>query len=177
MPISPLLRFLGCTTKIRYFHIFLLLVACLICVGLPDAQAATGPFASFPGRWSGTGIIRQNGNPAERIRCSANYRTRGGSAQNVDLQLSCAGDSYNFDLSGSFDTDASNQISGRWTERSRNIGGTVVGIARGDRIQVHVESSAFSANLVMVTRGRRQSVQIDSQGGGQMVKASITLNR
>ena len=35
----------------------------------------------------------------------------------------------------------------------------------------------FSADLVMVTRSRRQAVTIDSQGGGQIVKASISLSR
>jgi hypothetical protein len=154
----------------------LALLACLICAGSLPAEAA-GAFSGFTGRWSGTGVIRQNGNPAERIRCTANYRSRGASAQDVDLQLQCASDNYNFDLSGSFEANASNQISGRWSERSRNIGGTVNGTARGDRLQIHVESSAFAANLGMITRGRRQSVTIDSQGGGQVIKASITLSR
>jgi hypothetical protein len=44
-------------------------------------------------------------------------------------------------------------------------------------LDVHVESAAFAADLVMVTHNRRQSVTIDSQGGGQIVKASITLSR
>ena len=53
----------------------------------------------------------------------------------------------------------------------------MVGNAHGERMQIHVESSAFSATMVMVTRGRSQSVSIDAQGGGQFVKASITLHR
>jgi hypothetical protein len=141
------------------------------------ASAATGPFAGFSGNWSGAGTIRQSGNPAERIRCTAGYRQRGSSQRDVDLHLRCASDSYNFDLSGGFSADARNQITGRWTEHSRNIGGSAVGNALGDRLQVHVESSAFSAELIMITRGRRQSVSINSQGGGQIVKASITLHR
>lgn len=141
------------------------------------AKAATGPFSVFGGRWSGTGTIRQGTNPVERIRCTANYRPRGSSGHDIDLELRCASDTYNFDLVGDFAADAGNQIAGRWSERSRNIGGTVIGMARGDRIQIHVESSAFAADLIMLTRGRRQSVSIDSQGGGQFVKASITLHR
>ena len=78
---------------------------------------------------------------------------------------------------GQFSADDQNQISGRWTERSRNIGGTAVGNASGDRLQVHVESSGFAADLVMTTRNRRQNVTIDSQGGGQVIKASISLSR
>lgn len=143
----------------------------------PAAAAAPGPFAQFSGNWSGTGTIRQGNEATERIRCTASYRVRGSTAHGVDLQLRCASDSYNFDLSGQFQADEGNQVAGQWTERSRSIGGSVVGQAQGDRLQIHVESSAFAADLVMVTRNRRQAVTIDSQGGGQIVKASITLRR
>ena len=146
-------------------------------IPLPAASAAAGPFVGFVGTWSGTGNMRPSNGAAERIRCVANYRPRGSSQHEIDLQLRCASDSYNFDLIGQFTADERNQISGRWTERSRNIGGTAVGNARGDRMQLHVESSGFAADLVMLTRSRRQSVTIDSQGGGQILKASITLNR
>lgn len=144
---------------------------------LPSAWADDGPFHEFDGSWSGNGTLRPSGGAAERIRCNASYRQRGSSQHEIDLQLRCASDSYNFDLSGQFTADAQNQVSGRWTERTRGIGGTAVGNAQGDRLQIHVESSGFAADLVMLTRNRRQSVTIDSQGGGQIVKASITLSR
>ncbi len=143
---------------------------------LPTA-AATGPFADFSGSWSGTGTVRTGGNAPERIRCNANYRPRGSSQHEVDLQLRCASDSYNFDLACQFTADDRNEITGQWTERSRNTGGTAIGRANGERLDVHVESGGFAADLVMVTRNRRQSVTIDSQGGGQIVKASISLSR
>ena len=144
---------------------------------LPVAMAEGGPFADFAGGWSGSGTLRPNNGAAERIRCNANYRQRGSSQHEIDLQLRCASDSYNFDLTGQFGADEQNQISGRWTERTRSVGGTAVGNAQGDRLQLHIESAGFAADLVMVTRNRRQSVTIDSQGGGQIVKASITLSR
>lgn len=102
---------------------------------------------------------------------------RGSSGNVVDLHLRCVSDTYNFDLTGQFQADAGNQIYGQWTERSRNIGGNAVGRARGDVLQVHVESAGFSANVGMVTRGKRQAVTINSQGGGQIVNASISLRR
>lgn len=156
-----------------------LLVALIATVSvlLPSAQAAGGPFAGFAGSWSGNGTLRPSGGEAERIRCNATYRQRGSSEHQIDLQLRCASDSYNFDLVGQFTANESNQISGQWTERSRNVGGTAVGNARGERLQLHIESSGFAATLVMLTRNRRQSVTIDSQGGGQLIKASITLSR
>jgi len=143
----------------------------------PPALAASGPFAGFSGKWTGTGTLRPNNGAAERIRCNADYRQRGSSEHEVELQLRCASDSYNFDLSGEFTADEKNQITGRWTERTRNVGGTAIGNAQGERLQIHTESSAFSADLVILTRNRRQNVSIDSQGGGQIVKATITLSR
>ena len=142
-----------------------------------SARADDGPFHEFDGSWSGTGTLRPSNGAAERIRCNANYRPRGSSQHEIDLQLRCASDSYNFDLTGQFTADAQNQVSGRWTERTRGIGGTAVAIAQCDRIHFHFESSGFDAYIVMYTANSRLSVKIDSQGGGQIVKASITLSR
>jgi hypothetical protein len=153
-------------------------IALLNCSFLQPAIADEGPFAGFAGRWSGTGTVRvksadrQN---AERIRCTATYRLRG--SHGVNLQLRCRSDSYNVDLSGEFDADDSGHLSGRWTEHSRNVGGTGIGTARGGTIQLHIESSAFAADLNLVTRGQRQSISLDSHGAGQIVTGSITLQR
>lgn len=166
-PFSPA-ALLGCC--------LIALVAAFFIPLLPTA-AATGPFANFSGSWSGTGTVRTGGNAPERIRCVANYRQRGSSQHEVDLQLRCASDSYNFDLAGQFTADDRDEITGQWTERSRNTGGTAIGRANGERLDVHVESGGFAADLVLVTRNRRQSITIDSHGGGQVVKASISISR
>ena len=162
------LAFLGCC-----------LIALVSALYLPlrSASAASGPFADFVGNWSGSGTLRPTNGAAERIRCNASYRPRGSSQREVDLQLRCASDSYNFDLTGEFSADADNQVTGRWTERQRSTGGTAIGNANGDRLQLHIESAGFAAEVIMVTRNRQQSVTIDSHGGGEVVKASITLSR
>lgn len=141
-----------------------------------SAAADSGPFSGFPGRWSGTGVIRvkdDNKLTTERVRCKATYRVSG--ARVVGLQLGCKSDNYKFNLTGNFEADASNQVTGRWSEESHNIGGTAIGRAQGGSLQVHAESSAFSAELNMVTRSRRQSVSLDSRGAGKRMTASITL--
>lgn len=145
-------------------------------LGASAALAATGPFADFNGQWAGTGKVRTQ-DKTERIRCKANYRVADSSGHQAKLELTCKSDTYSFDLVGDFEASGGDRIAGRWTERSRNIGGTVIGQARGSHIQILVESSAFAAKLVMVTRSTRQSVSIDSHGGGQTVKASIDLHR
>ena len=138
--------------------------------------AAQGPFAEFHGSWSGTGTMRINGK-AERIRCQASYRPRGSSAHEIDLSLKCDSDSYKFNLGGRFRADEGNHVSGQWTEHTRNVGGIVVGNVHGDRFQLHVESNAFTADMGINTGSRAQRVSIDAQGGGQIVKASLTLHQ
>ena len=169
-PPHPILRraaFVGCAIAIVLWA----------CASVLPALAASGPFADFRGSWSGTGTIRQEGQQPERIRCHATYRQRGSSGHEIDLQLRCDSDSYKFDLTGQFAADGSNHISGSWNERTRGVGGSVYGVARGSRVQIHVDAPGLSATLSMTTRNRRQSVSIDAHGGGQVVNASITLHR
>jgi len=145
-----------------------------VCTERQQAFAA-GPFSGFSGNWSGTGILRQAGKDAERIRCEASYRPLGSTQHQIDLSLKCDSDSYKFDLSGKFLADENNHVSGQWTEHNRNVGGIVIGNVRGNRFDLHVESSAFTANMNIISRGRSQAVSIDAQGVGQVIKASLTL--
>jgi len=149
-----------------------------LAVGLLLAEpASSAPFSNLPGKWSGTGKIRVKGQDAERLRCSADYQPRGSSGSTIVIRLTCDSDSYKFNLTGDFNADSGNSISGRWTETTRNVGGTAIGRVNGDRFELHIESSAFAANLRMVTKTDRQSVTFDAQGGGQVVDASITLSK
>jgi hypothetical protein len=148
--------------------------ALLFTLTLP-ALAASGPFAEFSGGWSGNGTIRPQSGNTERIRCNGSYSARG--ANDLQVQLRCASDSYNFDLTGQISAGSSGQITGQWNEKSRGIGGIVSGTVRGERLVMHTETSGFSADLTMIMRGRRQDVTITSHGGGEVVNASITMNR
>jgi hypothetical protein len=143
--------------------------------GQPVA-AAGGPFAEFRGSWSGTGTLRTH-EKTERIRCEASYRPLGSTQHEIDLTLKCDSDSYKFNLGGRFQADAGNHVSGQWTEHTRNVGGIVIGNVHGERFDLHVESSAFTADMAIVTRSKRQSVTISAQGGGDNVKASLTLGQ
>ena len=165
-------QWIACLTRSMIF----VLALWLFCTGNGYAQHVGGPFERMVGQWAGSGTIDLSNGTREPIKCRASYDLPT-DQHRLQLNIRCASDSYNFDLSGQFTADEKNQITGRWTERIRNVGGTAIGNAQGERLQIHTESSAFSADLVIVTRNRRQSVTIDSQGGGQIVKASITLSR
>ena len=139
------------------------------------SYAETGPFAGLGGEWSGSGTVSLGNGTKERLLCRATYSA---GAEGNDLQqvLRCASDSYRFELSSNVSNQAG-QISGTWSESSRNISGLLSGSARAGQFEVVVTSPSFSANLSLTTQGDRQSVVATAPPGGQLVGASITLNR
>ena len=139
-----------------------------------DAQAVAGPFAGLAGDWSGSGTLTMSNGGQERMRCRANYAVeqRG---ENVRLNIRCAGDSFNFDLASNV-ASRGGQLSGEWSEATRNAAGTITGRANGNQIQAQASSAGFSANLSLTTKGNRQSVTIQPQGT-DVEEVSLTLNR
>ena len=167
-------RHLRCLSAVRIGGRLIALIAAFFIL-LAPAVADSGPFADLDGNWSGTGTLRPASGAAERIRCQANYRPIG--QHEIKLQLRCDSDSYHFDLSGDFSVDERGHLSGGWSERTRGVFGTIIGEAEGNRMLVRAAAPGFYADLVLVTRNRRQSVTIHSEAGAQVVKASITLTR
>jgi hypothetical protein len=68
------------------------------------------------------------------------------------------------------------QISGEWSEASRNATGTLSERASGNRIQAVARSDTFNANLSMTTTGRRQTVAIVPRGM-DVQRVSLTLSK
>ena len=88
-------------------------------------RPAEGPFAALPGSWSGTGTIALSNGTKERIRCRASYRL-GSSSANLLLELSCASDSYKFELQSTI-AYSDQSISGTWSESTRRVSGAITG--------------------------------------------------
>lgn len=136
------------------------------------ARAESGPFAGFDGSWNGSGTVSLSDGSNEPIRCRATYRVAGGTALHQTLR--CASDSYTFELSSDV-TSQGDEVTGRWSEASRNIHGNLQGRAGGGEIEVFVEAAGFAANLTLTTRGNKQSVSISSKG--QIRDVSINMIR
>jgi hypothetical protein len=141
-------------------------------LSVSTGHAQSGPFTSFNGAWSGTGIVSLSDGSTERIRCKAHYKVDG-SGKGLQQTLRCASDSYRFDLNSDVTSSQSGTVSGRWSEASRNIYGDLRGHASDGQIDVFVEAAGFAANLVVTTRGNKQSVSINSKG--EIRGVSITL--
>jgi hypothetical protein len=136
------------------------------------AQAG-GPFAGMAGVWSGGGTVTLDDGSTERIRCRATYAV-GAGGNGLQQTLTCASDSYKFNLSSSVTAQGS-AVTGTWSEASRNINGAIEGRSSPGVVQVVATAPGFSANISLTTRGNRQSVVIRSES--QFKGASISLTR
>lgn len=134
------------------------------------------PFENLAGQWSGSGAIDFSTGAQEPIKCRAAYDVLD-QQNNLQLDIRCASQSYNFELRASANYNAG-AISGSWSEATRNVAGTISGAAQGDQFEITAKSSSFTASLTLTTRGDRQSVVIQSQEAKTSVKgATITLQR
>ena len=137
------------------------------------SHAQSGAFAGMAGNWSGGGTVTLDDGSTERIRCRASYAV-GAGGNGLNQSLTCASDSYRFELRANVIAHGS-EISGSWSETSRNVSGSLEGRGSAGNIQVVASSAGFNANISLTTRGNKQSVTIraDSQFKG----ANITLTR
>lgn len=151
--------------------------AFIFALALPAAAlAANSPFERMVGQWSGNGTIQMSDGNHEPLRCKAAYDVLSKGA-NLQLNIRCASQSYNFDLRSSANY-AGGKITGMWSESTLNTGGQLSGDAEGDRIRIEANSQSFSAVLTLVTRGNKQSVTVESrQPNSRVVGATITLSR
>jgi len=116
-------------------------------------HAAVSPFAAMAGAWSGGGVLDTSDGARERLRCRAAYEV-GAAGAEMRLNLRCASDSYNFDLTSQVQYRGG-AISGSWTEATRNASGTISGRASGGHIEASASGQNFSAELSLATRGNR----------------------
>ena len=125
------------------------------------------------GVWSGAGTVTLDDGSTERIRCRETAAVGAGGA-GLNLTLTCASDSYKFDLSGNVASDRG-ALSGTWSESSRGVTGTLEGRGGNGNFEVVASAAGFTANLSVATRGSRQSVAIRAESGFR--GATIALTR
>lgn len=137
--------------------------------------AAQGPFDRLTGSWRGNGTVELANGTREPIRCRAVYNLP--YPDQLQLNLRCAGESYNFDLRASAKYEGG-AITGTWSEETRQAAGTITGNARGDHFSVRAQGPSFTASLDLTTRGSRQSVVIKTMNPDAPLRgATMTLSR
>jgi hypothetical protein len=151
-----------------------LLIASLTLPGSAALAAPVSPFTAMAGTWAGGGVLSTTDGQQEQLRCRASYDVAGAGDQ-LRLNLRCASASYNFDLASDVEYRGG-AISGSWSESSRNASGTISGRASGDHVEAAARGDSFSAHLSLTTRGGRQTVSIQPQGGN-ITSVSLALSR
>lgn len=167
----------GCNTD-NNFHLTIVrrLLAAAVLVGAlglaaPSHAQSGGPFAGLSGNWNGGGTVILDDGSTERIRCRASYRVAGA---HMDLTLTCASDAYRFGLQADVVSEGPN-VSGSWSESSRNVSGSLQGRGGNGNFQVTASTAGFNADIALATHGNKQTVTMraDSQFKG----ANIALTK
>jgi hypothetical protein len=101
--------------------------------------------------------------------------TISGAGSGLGQVLTCASDSYRFDLTTNV-TAAGSTLSGNWSETSRKMNGTLTGKINRDKIDALVEANGYSGSLAVHTSGNRQTIALRSQST-DLRGVDITLTR
>ena len=135
---------------------------------------AAGPFASFEGDWTGTGVITTDNGAKERLRCKAHYDV-GGQGSTLTQNLTCASDSFKFTVVSKIAAEGDN-ISGDWAETSRNARGHITGRIGPTQISAQVNGLGFTASIGIAARSGKQSVTI-SPTGTDIKNVLVTMSK
>jgi hypothetical protein len=136
------------------------------------SYAQTGPFAGMAGNWSGGGTVTLDDGSSERIRCRA-AEAVGAGGDGLNLTLTCASDSYKFDLKANVVSERG-ALTGSWSESSRNVAGSLEGRGANGEFKVVASAAGFNANISLSTRGNKQSVVMRAESVFRGANISLT---
>ena len=135
------------------------------------SYAQSSAFAGMAGAWSGPGTVTLDDGSSERIRCRAIYKVNGAS---LDMSLTCASDAYRFNLLAAVVAQGG-EVTGNWSETSRNVGGSIQGRGANGSFQVIAQAAGFSSSIALKTTGNKQ--QIAMKADSQFRAANISLSK
>ena len=135
------------------------------------AHAQASAFAGMAGTWSGGGTVTLEDGSNERIRCRATYKVSGAS---MEMVLTCARDAYRFNLQAAV-VAAGGEVSGTWSETSRNVGGNIQGRGGHGSFQIVAQAAGFNSNISLKTTGNRQHITL--RADSQFQAANISLSK
>ena len=136
-----------------------------------SSYAQSSAFTGMAGTWSGPGTVTLDDGSSERIRCRATYKVNG---PTMEMVLTCASDAYRFNLQAAV-VAAGGEVSGTWSETSRNVGGSIQGRGANGSFQVIAQAAGFSSNISLRTAGNKQSIAM--RADSQFRAANITLSK
>ena len=135
------------------------------------SHAQSSAFAGMAGTWSGPGTVTLDDGSSERIRCRATYKVAGAS---MDMSLTCASDAYRFNLLAAVVAQGG-EVTGNWSETSRNVGGSIQGRGANGSFQVIAQAAGFSSSISLKTTGSKQHIAMKADS--QFRAANISLSK
>ncbi len=140
-----------------------------------SSPSRAGPFSAFEGNWSGNGTVTTDNGTKERLRCRAHYDV-GGDGATLAQNLTCASDSYKFNVVSNVKASPSGAIEGTWAETSRNATGRITGSIGPTQISANVAGVGFTARIGIAARAGKQSVTI-SPTGTDISNVSVSMSK
>jgi hypothetical protein len=135
------------------------------------SYAQSSAFAGMAGTWSGGGTVSLDDGSSERIRCRATYKVSGAS---MDMSLTCASDAYKFNLLAAVVAQGG-EVTGNWSETSRNVGGSIQGRGASGSFQVIAQAAGFNSSISLKTTGNKQAIAMKADS--QFRAANISLSK
>jgi len=134
------------------------------------SYAQSSAFAGMAGAWSGPGIVTLDDGSNERIRCRATYKVNGAS---MEMSLTCASDAYRFNLLAAVVAQGG-EVTGNWSETSRNVGGSIQGRGANGSFQVNAQAAGFNSSIALKTTGNKQSIAMKADSQFRAANISLT---
>src|SRR5438874_525917 len=118
-----------------------------------------------------TSTVTLDDGSSERIRCRSTYKVNG---PTMEMVLTCASDAYRFNLQAAV-VAAGGEVSGTWSESSRNVGGNIQGRGANGSFQVIAQAAGFGASIALKTTGNKQHIAMKADS--QFRAANISLSK
>lgn len=121
-------------------------------------EAPAGPFASFPGLWTGQGRLGYKDGKAETVTCRATY-FKGETTSHLKQTIRCATPSGKIELKSEI-REAGGQLTGSWNETMFEMAGDLAGEVTPRGLRVTVKGQNLDANMDLIVRENKQIVEI-----------------
>lgn len=121
--------------------------AALIAIGACGIAAApaVAEAGSIEGSWSGGGTVRFSTGNAERARCRANFRRRGGSS--FAMTAVCATASAKVEQTAQLERTGPNRYSGGFQNAEYGVSGSISITVNGNSLSASLNGGGASAHL------------------------------
>ncbi|MGO4682847.1 hypothetical protein [Hyphomicrobium sp. 2TAF46] len=141
------------------------------------AAAPIDPLANLAGRWVGMATMTSMSGPSSNFKCVVTYVARQDGVRGMRQTLRCE-DGANFKLHAATDLAVEGEkVTGAWTDKINDIGGTVAGIVTADGFDVQLSGKFFEAHMAVAGQGCDQSVKVLPQDASVFRELAATLKK